>query len=110
MTRIEEAVARIRQLLEPATSYTNGAKIYEPLPSDPNATLKNQIIGEAGRALCLAEQWPAGVPATLIENRVFHELTALSDNDVEKQDYSELLNASQNLLIELTKQSNPANA
>ena len=101
MSRLTDALARLTAMLTPPVGPTNGTKIFEPVQDDPSAPLKRRVIDKAHRAIQLGnaaiDNQP--MPAQLIENELFMELDGLSDNDAERPDYFELINAAQEVLV-----------
>jgi hypothetical protein len=101
MSNLTDAVGRLTAILTPPIGGTNETKIFEPEPDDPNAGLKQRLIGQAEKAISLGHAAIDGqaMSVPLVENEMFMELDQLPENDAEKQDYFELVNATQAVLI-----------
>lgn len=97
MDRLQQAVARVRSLLVPATQFTSGIKVYEPEHDDPQAPLKRDVLGFATRAIDIfgSDSMPARLETTALRTKA-NEYRAQVASDIaepEKQDYFRLLTA-----------------
>lgn len=100
MSRLETAMNRLDALLSAPMSWTQGTKIYEPLPDDPNGQLKNHLIERGANAMRLGEATRNGMkaPVPLLENELYFQIGAVSELDAEKNAFIELINATQEVL------------
>ena len=105
MSKLERAMSNLDKLLAAPKEWTRGTKIYEPLPGDPNADFKHRLINRAANAMGLAQASRDGLNAKvpLLENDLFFALNELPEQDVEKRDFLELLNATQAVLTAINE-------
>lgn len=102
MSDLSRSVAALRSLFNPETGSLTSTMIWEPEETDPNFSIKREIISKAEQALAAGDNTIAGGrPKPLQFGDA--EFTAIEGmvNDVEQRDYIELAHAIEAVATEI---------
>ena len=105
MSKLTDAVARLNALLEPATKFTWGTRIYLPDEDDPLSKIKLDLIGQGKAALAAGQEVESGISLEItptFDNAVFVAIEQNLIGDPEESAYVELAQATSDVVAEIT--------